>query len=163
MNILAKDTKTVYIVPYDTEEEVTKEINGKTIRTGDHTTYYDSPFAIKAYVSSPKGLSRVDINGVKVPEQRTMIIDAEKYQYEAFTWATGATGETGYSDDGFGEADLVLIPSHTLSQSEEEILENLLDDWELSSFAKNNFYGYRISNISEFDYHFQLTITRIDL
>lgn len=148
MNILAKATKTVYIVPYSDNIEITKEVNGKTIRTGEYKQGYDEPFYIKAYVSSPRGLSTVDINGIKVPEQREMVTDNDR---------------TYVKENPIKEADIVLIPIQTLSQSEEEAIALLLDDGKLSSFARDNFYPYRISNISTYDYHFHFTITRIEI
>lgn len=148
MNILAKVTKTVYIVPYGNSIEVTKTINDKTIRTGEYTQGYSNPFWVKAYVSSPAGLSRVDINGINVPEQRTMVIDNDR---------------SFVRENPIKEADIVLIPIETLSQSAEEVLPLLLDNGVLSSFAKENFYAYRISNISPYDYHLQYTITRIEV
>ena len=148
MNILAKATKTVYIIPYSDSVEVTKEVNGKTIRTGEYTQGYGNPFCIKAYVSAPRGLSTVDINGIKVPEQREMVVSNDR---------------TYIRENPIREADLVLIPIQTLSQGKWEVLELLLDDGKLSSFAKENFYPYRISNISTYDYHFHFTITRIEI
>lgn len=168
MNILAKDTKTVYIVPYSTSTEITKEINGKTIRTGEREQKYTTPFVMNAYVSSPKGLATVDINGINVPEQRLMVVDFDKdYEPTGVTGVTGATGATGstgaYEEETpIKEADLVLIPKSRLSQSEETIIELLLDnDGSLSTFAKEHFYAYRIANTSGYDYHYQFTITRI--
>ena len=148
MNILAKDTRTVYIIPYSESTEVTKTVSGKTIRTGEYTQGYENPFAIKSYVSAPKGLYMVDINGIKMPEQRIMISDYDR-DYD--------------TENPVKEADLVLIPAHTLSQSVEDVLELLLDNGELSTFAKNNFTVYRVSNISPYDYHIQFTITRIEV
>ena len=99
-------------------------------------------------MSAPRGLYTVDINGIKVPEQREMVVDNDR---------------TYVNENPIREADLVLIPIETLSQSDDETLTLLLDQGELSSYAKDNFYPYRISNISTYDYHFHFTITRIDI
>ena len=148
MNILAKATRTAYIVPYVDNTENTKVINGKTIRTGERTQYYGQAFWSDAYISSPKGLSAVDINGVNVPEQRTMVTE---------------NGKGKIVPSRIHEADLVLIPKSVLSQSADDITELLVENGELSSFAKSDFYHYRVSNISVFDYHFRYTLTRIDV
>lgn len=148
MNILAKATRTVYIVPYASSIEVTKTVGDKTIRTGEYTQGYSNPFWIKSYVSAPRGLYQVDINGIKVPEQREMVVDNDR---------------SYVNENPIKEADLVLIPIETLSQSNDDVLELLLDEGKLSSFAKENFYVYRISNISTYDYHFHFTITRIEV
>ena len=148
MNILAKATRTVYIVPYAGSIEVTKTVGDKTIRTGEYTQGYANPFWIKSYVSAPRGLYQVDINGIKVPEQREMVVDNDR---------------SYVNENPIREADLVLIPIETLSQSVEDVVELLLDEGKLSSFAKENFYVYRISNISTYDYHFHFTITRIEV
>ena len=148
MRILAKDTKTVYIIPFSDTVEVTKEVNGKTIRTGEYTQGYGNPFWVKAYVSSPRGLATVDINGINVPEQRTMVINNDR---------------TYVQENPIKEADLVLIPIQTLSQSADEVTTLLLDDGKLSAFAKEDFCVYRIANISPYDYHIQYTLTRIDV
>lgn len=148
MNILAKATRTVYIVPYSNSIEVTKTVGNKTIRTGEHTQGYSNPFWIKSYVSAPRGLYQVDINGIKVPEQREMVVDNDRSYVR---------------ENPIREADLVLIPIEMLSQSDDDVVELLLDEGQLSSFAKENFYVYRISNISTYDYHFHFTITRIEV
>lgn len=148
MNILAKATRTVYIAPYASSIEVTKTVGEKTIRTGEYTQGYANPFWIKSYVSAPRGLYQVDINGIKVPEQREMVVDNDR---------------SYVNENPIREADLVLIPIETLSQSNDDVLELLLDEGKLSSFAKENFYVYRISNISTYDYHFHFTITRIEV
>lgn len=148
MNILAKATRTVYIVPYSNSIEVTKTVGEKTIRTGEYTQGYSNPFWVKSYVSSPRGLYTVDINGVKMPEQREMVVDNDR---------------SFVNQNPVREADLVLIPIETLSQSDDDVLALLLDEGQLSSFAKENFYVYRISNISTYDYHFHFIITRIEV
>lgn len=148
MRILVKATKTAYIVPYSDSIEITKVVNGKTIRTGDYTQGYDNPFWVKAFVSSPKGMATVDINGVNVPEQRVMVINNDRDYI---------------TDNPLKEADIVLLPINPLSQSDDDVLELLLDEGKLSSFAKENFYAYRVSNIAVFDYHFRFTITRIEI
>lgn len=148
MNILAKATRTVYIIPYSNSIEITKTVGDKTIRTGEYTQGYANPFWVKSYVSAPRGLSTVDINGIKVPEQREMVVDNDR---------------SYVNENPIREADLVLIPIETLSQSDDDVLALLLDEGKLSSFAKENFYVYRISNISTYDYHFHFTITRIEV
>ena len=148
MNILAKATRTVYIIPYSNSIEITKTVGEKTIRTGEYTQGYANPFWVKSYVSAPRGLSTVDINGIKVPEQREMVVDNDR---------------SYVNENPIREADLVLIPIETLSQSDDETLTLLLDQGELSSYAKDNFYTYRISNTSTYDYHFHFTITRIEV
>lgn len=146
MKILAKDTKAVYIVPYSDSQEKTKVVKGKNIRMGEYEQGYGTAYWLKAYVSTPRGLATVDINGINVPEQRMMIVGKDcKY------------------DNTIHEADIVLLPKSKLSQSADVVAGLLVDDGELSAFAKNDFYAYRISNISTFDYHNQFTITRIEV
>lgn len=146
MRILVKATKTAYIVPYSDSIEITKVVNGKIIRTGDYTQGYDNPFMVKAFVSSPKGMATVDINGVNVPEQRVMVVNNDRDYIK---------------DNPLKEADIVLLPINPLSQGDDEVLPLLLDEGKLSTFAKENFNAYRVSNIAVFDYHFRFTITRI--
>lgn len=146
MRILVKATKDAYIVPYSDSIEITKEVNGKTVRTGDHTQGYGTPYYVKAFVSSPKGMATVDINGVNMPEQRVMVVNNDRDYIK---------------DNPLKEADIVLLPINSLSQSADDVLELLLDEGKLSSFAKENFNAYKVSNIAVFDYHFRFTITRI--
>ncbi len=55
MRILERDKQTVYCATYEGKTEKTKEVKGKTIKTGEYAETYSDPMAVEVFVSVPKG------------------------------------------------------------------------------------------------------------
>ena len=55
MRFLERIKKTVYYASYQDKVEITKEVKGKTIHTGEYTEGYTDPQEAELYVSTPTG------------------------------------------------------------------------------------------------------------
>lgn len=55
MRFLERDKRTVYFAKYQDKVEITKQVKGKTVRTGEYTEGYTEPTEAVVYVSTPTG------------------------------------------------------------------------------------------------------------